>query len=141
MRSAYYQRLSVGLRGLDNLCNHLCAGIDGQSAIYGDVVEPGIGRVAIVIVPCIVETLGVYAAQQSLHVLLVWMAKLHARNLLIERRIHQHAKYMGMVPQDALCAASDDDAIAHVGCLLNDLCSEYLHRIAIHCEFRALPGI
>jgi adenine-specific DNA-methyltransferase len=33
---------SIFLRRLDNLCNHLCAGIDAQSAIYGDVVEPGI---------------------------------------------------------------------------------------------------
>ena len=33
---------SIFLSRLDNLCNHLCAGIDAQSAIYGDVVEPGI---------------------------------------------------------------------------------------------------
>jgi len=40
-----------------------------------------------------------------------------------------------------LRAAPDDDAVAYLGGLLNNACSENLHGIAIHREFRHPPGI
>ena len=55
----------IMLGRLDDLCNHPGASINAQSAVYGEMVEPGISRVAVVIVPCIMEALGIYATQQS----------------------------------------------------------------------------
>jgi hypothetical protein len=86
--------LLLYLGRLDGLYNQFGASIRAQSTVYAEVVKSAIRRIAAIVVPHIVDAPGIHAVQQSLQVVFVRVAKVHALDLFRERRIYQHAEHL-----------------------------------------------